>query len=186
MTYRAGSTDEGPARVLHGANLPRHGRGLPLTPNSLLLCNSQQPPCMLAATCCHSTQPFKLYNVLGNLSANHFVRCNPCICLSTTLVNSSFGPLLGEPPAFSGALLGPSWRGSIKKRGASISDAPRGPQKSPLGPLLDRSWIALELLGPTWSSLGAVFCPLGAVLRPRKASENKKARMHNSLFFFRF
>ena len=72
MTYRARSTDEGPARVLHGANLPRHGRGLPLTPNSLLLCNSQQPPCMLAATCCHSTQPFKLYNVLGNLSANHF------------------------------------------------------------------------------------------------------------------
>ena len=57
-----------------------------------------------------------------------------------------------------------------------------GPSRGGLGALL----CALgAVLGLSWASLGALLVHLGAILRPRKAVESERAKMHKSLISFR-
>ena len=109
------------------------------------------------------------------------------------LLGASWGPLgaimvpsWGHLGAYWG-LLGASW-GHLgghrsRKRGGSITAPPREPHKSPLGPLLGRSWSALgrswgrlgALLGPSWGPLGPSWSHLEASDGHRKRNgENAK------------
>ena len=66
--------------------------------------------------------------------------------------------------------------------GGDFGGSRGGGSNSRLGALLARSWSALgAVLGPSWAPLGAILGPLGAILRPWKAIESKKARRQASL-----
>ena len=82
---------------------------------------------------------------------------------------------------------GPSWRPSIKKDGSFyFAPPPSGPEKSPLGSLLGRSWGALGrswgrlggLLGPSWGSLGPSWGHLEASRAHRKQTSGKAKIMY--------
>ena len=87
------------------------------------------------------------------------------------------------------AILGQSWRPSIKREGASIRVPRRGPKMS----LLGHSWGALgallgalgAVLGLSWAPLGALLGHLEAILRPRKVIGSEKARKQKTLLFLR-
>ena len=93
------------------------------------------------------------------------------------LLGLSWGALEAVLGAFE-ALLGPSWRRSIKEGGALISAAPLECLESPLGPFLKPKsfqnlkkinvlcFFAFSLLEPSWAILGASWGLLGVSWEP--------------------
>ena len=114
------------------------------------------------------------------------------------LSRGPLGALLGLSWGLLGGLggfLGRSWRPSIKKEsGAYLGPPPRGPKKTLLGPLLERSWGALgrswgrlgALLGLSWGPLGLSWGHLGASEghRKRTGEEAKHMCFLSALKFF--
>ena len=98
--------------------------------------------------------------------------------LSWALLRPFWGPL-GTPLGLSWAILEAI---DEKRRRRLFQSPPSGPEKSPLGALLGRSW-AWALLGPSWASLGAVLGHLGAHIEASRAHRERKGEKAKNIGF---